>query len=244
MNYQASLFGRNSSVHFTPDPVGDLYFNGVASDVDRTLYSGGLQADASYELNDQHTFRGGIILQDESVQANSTTTVFPVDGNGNPTGPAFPIVQDSTLHGIFAGIYVQDEWKMFPKLTVNYGARFDIFYASFDHENQPSPRVNLIYTPTDSTTLHAGYARYFTPPPVENVPGSTVAQFDNTSNSTGNDTDSGVKAERSNYLTSAFSKKSASTCSSAWMARRCLIRSTIREKLKFQKFFFLCGQMF
>ena len=31
--------------------------------------------------------------------------------------------------------------------------------------------MNLIYQPTDSTTLHAGYARYFTPPPLENVSG-------------------------------------------------------------------------
>ena len=63
-----------------------------------------------------------------------------------------------------------------PRLTLNYGARFDVFNSSFDNENQLSPRVNLIYQPTDSTTLHAGYARYFTPPPVENVSGSTVAR--------------------------------------------------------------------
>ena len=37
-NLQVAPFGRVSTVHFTPDPVGDLYFNGVASDVDRELY--------------------------------------------------------------------------------------------------------------------------------------------------------------------------------------------------------------
>ena len=71
---------------------------------------------------------------------------------------------------LFAGVYLQDEWKILPEVTINYGARFDEYYSSFDKENQPSPRVNVIYQPTDSTTLHAGYARYFTPPPVENVP--------------------------------------------------------------------------
>ena len=80
MNLQASVFGRNSDVHFTPDPVGDLFFNGVASDVDRNLYSGGLQADASYALGDKHTIRGGVMVLDEYVSADSTTTVFPVDG--------------------------------------------------------------------------------------------------------------------------------------------------------------------
>ena len=122
----------------------------------RRSYSGGLQADASYDLGDKHTIRGGALLLDESVQADSTTTVFPVDASGNPTGPAFPIVDNNTLNGQFYGVYLQDEWKMFSKLTVNYGARFDVFNSSFDNEYQFSPRVNLIYKPTDSTTLARG----------------------------------------------------------------------------------------
>ena len=209
LNFQVSAFGRNSSVHFTPDPIGDLYFNGVASDVKRTLYSGGLQGDGSYALGDKHTIRAGFSVLDESVDNNSTTTVFPVDGSGNPTGPAFPIMDKGTLHGLFAGLYLQDEWKMFSKFTVNYGARFDVFNSSFDNENQLSPRVNLIYQPTDATTLHAGYARYFTPPPVENVPGSTVAQFDHTSNASATDQDSPVKAERANYFDAGMTQKLA-----------------------------------
>jgi hypothetical protein len=57
LNFQISAFARASSVHFTPDPVGDLYFNGVASDVDRTLYSVGLQGDGSYATSGSHTIR-------------------------------------------------------------------------------------------------------------------------------------------------------------------------------------------
>ena len=79
------------------------------------------------------------------------------------------------LTGLFAGMYLQDEWKFFKQLTLNYGARFDMFNSSFDNEWQLSPRVNLIYQPQDTTTFHAGYSRYFTPPPVENVSGSDVA---------------------------------------------------------------------
>jgi len=207
LNFQTSVFGRNSSVHFRPDPVGDLFFNGVASDVARTLYSGGLQTDGSYDLNDKHTLRFGGSLLDETVSADSTTTVFPVDGSGNPTGPAFPIVDNQTLHGLFYGLYLQDEWKIAPKLTLNYGARFDVFSSSFDDENQFSPRVNLIYQPWDATTLHAGYARYFTPPPVENISGSTVAKFSGTSNASAVTQDSSVKAERSHYFDAGISQK-------------------------------------
>jgi outer membrane receptor protein involved in Fe transport len=207
LNYQISAFGRDSSVHFTPDPVGDLYFNGVASDVDRTLYSAGVQGDGSYDVGDKHTVRAGFTFLDESVDADSTTTVFPVDASGNPTGPTFPVVDDETLHGLFAGVYLQDEWKIASGLTLNYGGRFDEYDSSFDNEYQLSPRVNLIYKPAESTTLHAGYSRYFTPPPVENVPGSTVLEFNGTSNQSQVTQDDPVKAERSNYFDAGITQK-------------------------------------
>jgi hypothetical protein len=206
-NGQISVFGRSSGVHFRPDQIGDLYFNGVASDVERKLYSGGLQADASYAIGDHHTLRGGVMAVEEVVLADSTTTVFPVDANGNPIGSQFPIVDNHRLTGLFAGGYLQDEWKIFDKVTLNYGARFDVFNSSFDNEWQISPRANLIYQPFDKTTLHIGYSRYFTPPPVEDVSGSDVALFDNTSNASGTDLASGVKAERANYFDAGISQK-------------------------------------
>ena len=207
LNLQVSAFGRNSDVHFTPDQTGDLYFNGVASDVKRNLTSGGLQTDASYNLGDKHTIRGGAVFLGEYVTADSTTTVFNLDGAGNPTGTPYPIMDNNNLYGLFTGLYLQDEWKMFSKLTLNFGGRFDVFNSSFDNEHQISPRVNLIWQPTDSTTVHAGYARYFTPPPVESISGSTVAKFDGTSNSTGNDQSDPVKAERANYYDVGISQK-------------------------------------
>jgi outer membrane receptor protein involved in Fe transport len=206
LNFQASVFGRNSDVHFTPDPIGDLFFNGVASDVARDLYSGGFQADASYALGDKHTIRGGVLLLDEYVNADSTTTVFATAG-GTPSGLPFPLADNHVLHGLFAGAYMQDEWKILPQVTINYGARFDQYYSSFLKANQPSPRVNVIYQPTDWTTLHAGYARYFTPPPVENVPSTSVALFNNTSNESAVQQDNTVQAERANYFDAGISQK-------------------------------------
>jgi outer membrane receptor protein involved in Fe transport len=209
LNYQLAGYGRASTVHFRPDPVGDLYFDGVASDVDRRLYSGGAQFDASYALGEKHTLRGGMMVLAESLSADTTTTVFATDPNGDPIPgqPAFPIVDNTDSHALFFGLYLQDEWKILPKVTLNYGARWDLYYASFDKENQPSPRVNLIYEPTDSTTLHAGYARYFTPPPLENVNTTTIQKFDNTSNASATDQNDPVKAERANYFDAGVSQK-------------------------------------
>ena len=199
LNFQLAGFGRYSSVHFIPDPIGDLYFNGVASDVNRMLSSGGLQADGSYRLNDEHTLRGGFMSLYESLESNTTTTVFPVDGAGNPTGPAYPIEDDSAQRDFFNGVYLQDEWKILPKLTLNYGARFDLFSSTFDNENQLSPRINAIYKATDATTVHAGYSRYFTPPPLEIVPAESVSKFNGTSNASQVTRDDPAQAERSNY---------------------------------------------
>ena len=35
--------------------------------------------------------------------------------------------------------------------------------------NQLSPRLNTVWKATETTTLHGGYANYFTPPPFELV---------------------------------------------------------------------------
>jgi outer membrane receptor for ferrienterochelin and colicins len=208
LNYQASVFGRNSSVNFTPDQTGDLYFDGVASDVSKNIYSGGLQVDASSEINPQHTLRGGLIALLENESQDSTTTVFPVDGAGNPTGPAFPITANNSDYGVFGGLYLQDEWKITDQVTANYGGRFDFFNSSFDHENQFSPRANIIYKPTDWTTLHAGYARYFTPPPVENTSAATVNQFNGTSNASSiTNGITNTRCERADYFDVGISQK-------------------------------------
>ncbi len=198
LDFQISAFGRESEQHFTPDPIGDLYLNGEASEVHRTLYSAGLQADGSYQLGDSHTIRTGGSFLATGDQNNTSTTVFNLDASGNPT-TLTNIPDNHPLYGLFAGLYLQDEWKMFSTLTLNYGARFDVFSSSFDAENQLSPRVNLIYKPTCSTTLHAGYSRYFTPPPVEDVSGGSLAKFIGTSGAPLTLQNDPVKAERANY---------------------------------------------
>ena len=47
IDYQLSYFNRYSQLHFLPDPIGDLVFNGVASDVYRQSVVNGIQEDTS-----------------------------------------------------------------------------------------------------------------------------------------------------------------------------------------------------
>jgi outer membrane receptor protein involved in Fe transport len=205
LNFQISTFGRESEQHFTPDPIGDLFLNGEASEVHRTLYSAGVQADASYDLGEYNTIRAGGQFLATGDQNNSSTTVFNLDASGNPT-TLTNINDNHPLYGLFIGTYLQDEWKILPQLTLNAGARFDIFSSSFDAENQLSPRANLIYKPLDWTTLHIGYSRYFTPPPVEDVSGGSLEKFAGTSGAPATFEDSPVKAERANYYDAGISQ--------------------------------------
>src|SRR5262249_29608899 len=60
LNLQVAAFTRYSRTQFQPDPAGDLIFNGVSSQIDRSLFSNGVQADVSFVINDQHTLRTGL----------------------------------------------------------------------------------------------------------------------------------------------------------------------------------------
>ena len=207
LNFQASIFNRYSSILFRPDNVGDLIFNGVASRVDRDILSNGAELDSSYKLNDEHTLRAGFIFTEQHATVDTVTLVFPVDANGNQTSTTpMRIVDNNDKYGYFYGFYLQDEWKPFEQLTINFGGRLD-FVNAFADENQLSPRLNVVYKPWDSTTLHAGYARYFTPPPLEAVPQSTIAKFAGTTNASAITLDSAVTAERAHYFDAGMTQK-------------------------------------
>jgi outer membrane receptor protein involved in Fe transport len=198
-DYQVSLFAQYSSVHYMPDVPGNLAFNGIASDYFRSSSSTGIQADGSYRLNDTHTLRMGLFGSDVNIVSNNTSTVFAVNGIGQPVGQPYNIVDDNPKNGntLFA-TYLQDEWKATNKLTVNYGARFDTVNA-YVNEHQLSPRLGLVYKASNQTTWHAGYARYFTPPPTELVSSSSLALYNGTT-AAQSGANSPVKSERSNYL--------------------------------------------
>jgi outer membrane receptor protein involved in Fe transport len=96
------------------------------------------------------------------------------------------------------GVYVQDSWRILPRVTINGGLRFD-GVDEYTSGTQLSPRLNVVWTPTDTTTFHAGYARYFVPPPFELVGSGTLAQFAGTTGAAPSTQNSTVLPERSNY---------------------------------------------
>jgi outer membrane receptor protein involved in Fe transport len=159
---QLSYFTRYSSVHFTPDPIGDLVFNGVASNVFRSDFANGVATDAAYRLNDAHTLRGGFLLRTDSTDVTNINTLLPVV-NGVPVDAPFTVTDPSNKLGYTIGFCVQDEWRITNWLVLSSGLRYDQYWA-YISENQFSPRFSLTWKPFGTTTFHAGYARTFTPP--------------------------------------------------------------------------------
>jgi len=207
LSLQVSAFTRYSLVEFEPDVAGDLIFNGVSSRVYQDLSSDGLEMDARWLATATHTLRFGIILIGENAGTSTTNEVFPTSADGNQTSASpIRIEDDSRKLGWLYGAYVQDEWKPLANLTVNYGLRADASDAYLD-EGQLSPRLNLVYQLGQKTTLHAGYARYFTPPPLELVQPADLAKFSGTTNAPAITADSPVRSERSHYFDAGITQQ-------------------------------------
>jgi outer membrane receptor protein involved in Fe transport len=200
VDVQVSAFGRYSSLFFTPDPVGDLLYNGLSQTAYKRDVAYGLQAEGAWHVGEDHTIRGGVIYQADDLLSTTSSQVLAVDGAGMETSPDSPITiaDNGKKHAWSYSLYLQDEWKVFPALTINYGVRWDQFQA-FDAESQLSPRVNFVWTPAEGMVVHGGYSRYFSPPPSELVASADIALYDGTT-AAADHTDTTPKAERADYF--------------------------------------------
>ena len=205
VDYQVSLTRRFSRVSYQPDAVGDLVFNGIAANTARANTSLGAQADLAWRLAPDHTVRMGLVAQRERFGVDNTASVFPADASGGQTSDVpLTIVDDTRLRGHLYGAYLQDEWQITPALVLNYGARYDRV-DTVAKEAQLSPRVGLVYDLGKETRVHAGYARYFTPPPTEKIDTTSIAKFAGTTNALPSDANTAVASERSHYFDAGIS---------------------------------------
>jgi len=205
--FQVSVFERYSGLHYTPDQVGDLEFYGLSQSATRSDIAQGVQGDGNYDISDNHTIRYGVLFTAERATSRTGSMVFPcvtedcsavmttpvaIDGGGGKTGYTY-------------SVYLQDEWRVSPALTLNYGLRYDVLNAYTD-SRQLSPRINLVWKPDAQTGFHAGYSRYFTPPSLELISGQSIAKFAGTTGYPAGYTPASPPAdgsslpERSNYF--------------------------------------------
>ncbi|HEY3778776.1 MAG TPA: TonB-dependent receptor [Rhizomicrobium sp.] len=214
-DFQLSGFYRYSSLDFAPDEIGDLLYNGIAQGAYKRDVAWGFQGETAWHLNEAHTIRAGVVLETDRLASDTNSSVLPEDCTGTgalsnpyactplpPSNPAYDVpltIIDNRQNtaSTYSG-YLQDEWKILENVTLNYGVRYDE-YQAFSHGSQLSPRANAVWQPLDGTTLHIGYARYYSPPPSELVGGEDVAKFVGTSATPALTLDTTPGAERANY---------------------------------------------
>lgn len=204
-NMQLSGFARYSKLSYQPDALGDLLYNGIAPWSQRSSLAFGVQADASWKVASDHTLRGGFLVQREQVSSFSQNNALGLVPDPLNPGELIPgdrpvgFSDGSNLIGWTYSVYLQDEWKITPTVTVNFGARFDAISGQIS-ENQVSPRINVVWEPTPQISLRAGYSRYFVPAPLNQVGFASLAARTGTTAEPENFINDPVRAERSDYF--------------------------------------------
>ncbi|MFK9804350.1 TonB-dependent receptor domain-containing protein, partial [Escherichia coli] len=89
------------------------------------------------------TIRAGVVISRDRSNSRTTAQVFPgtYDSAGNfaQSGQPIAIPDNYAATETTYSVYLQDEWKPFAPLTINFGGRFDR-YEGFRSEQQFSPR--------------------------------------------------------------------------------------------------------
>ncbi len=230
VDWQVSVFGRYSSLFYTPgstangNNLGDLLYNGISQTAYKLDTAYGTQDEGAWHLG-SHTVRFGVLYEADDLINRTSSLVLPTAAGGPDTALLNPnplctdptqtcqtsdvplnITDDSTKHAWSFSAYLQDEWKVLEQLTVNYGVRYDQ-YGAYSRGDQISPRLNAVWTPWNGTVVHAGYSRYFSPPPIELVSNTDINLFANTTNAPSIPQENTPVAERADYYDTGFTQQ-------------------------------------
>jgi hypothetical protein len=190
LTYQLAYTAHYISQKFEPDNIGELLYQGIASNAFHSDVDNTLQGDLTYKLG-SHTLGGGFYLGEYGVEADDSSLVFRVDPiTGEQEGPPYNsirVINNSNKINLLSGIYLQDTWQLTEKLRANLGVRWDRL-SGFSYQNQISPTVNFMYMLRPDTTVHAGFARYMQVPSFQGISPGAPAAFAGTTGFAGTGT--------------------------------------------------------
>ena len=218
LDTEISAFSRFSSLAFSPDQnLGDLSYLGISQNAYKRDIGYGLQSDNAWRALPDHTIRFGFLAQKDDLESVTSAQVLPATCTGSGTiadpnncaqssNTPYTVLDNGKKASQSFSAYVQDEWQIVSWLTANYGVRYDR-YTAFSEGSQVSPRLNFVVQPLDGTTLHAGYSRYFSPPPFELIASESVSKFANSTATPSVTADNTPVAERADYFDTGAQQK-------------------------------------
>ena len=164
------------SQQFNPDPVGELVYQGVASQASHEDRDNALEGDLSYALG-AHSLGAGFYVGAYDVENSDDSLVFPADAAGQQTSDVpLRVSTASSATNVVSSLYLSDLWRLNPAFSVDLGLRGD-HLTGYTHAQQLSPRLNLAYRPDPMATLHAGVARYLQVPSFLGIAPTAPAAF-------------------------------------------------------------------
>src|SRR5580698_6022060 len=154
LSYQLAYAAHYISQVFTPDNVGELIYQGVASTAFHSDLDNTLQGDVTYKLGD-HTLGAGGYLGEYGVESDDNSLVFTLPAAPPPAHlTPVRVINNSNKINLLSGIYLEDTWQITEKLRASFGVRWDRL-SGYTYNNQIDPNINFVYALRRDTTLHA-----------------------------------------------------------------------------------------
>ncbi len=182
-DYQVAYTAHYNRQTFNPDPISDLIYQGIASNVFTSDFSNTFAGDLTYRLGAQHALRGGFYFGEYGVESDQRSQVFPIL-MGQPETTPISVSANMNRINLVYGVYLQDTWQITDRLSLNIGSRWDRV-TGFTINSQFSPALNFIYKAQKNTTVHAGFARNFQIPNFQNVSSGIFKLFAGTTGADG-----------------------------------------------------------
>ena len=154
LTLQVSLSTLLSRARVNPEEALSIAVDGVARSRNDRRESVGTQIEAVYGVDVAHTLRAGVIASVDHQRRNERlATSATVD------------LSRATDRRLTTSAFLEDEWKILPRLTANFGVRVDRV-SGLSSPTHFGPRASLSWAGPGGVTLHSGYARYLIAPPL------------------------------------------------------------------------------
>lgn len=102
VSLQSSIITRYSSLGYSPDPLGDLVYNGISQHAARSVFSTGSQTDVTWKATPRHTVRFGYQVYVERNSSKTDSIVYQQNGAEDDGTPIYDAAQPTYMMAVGA----------------------------------------------------------------------------------------------------------------------------------------------